>query len=63
MQVAINWCLGKGTIPIPGAKSLSQVEEALGSLGWRLSAAEVAALEEAADRAPRTMLQNVFQTK
>ena len=24
-QVAINWCMAKGTIPIPGAKTLEQV--------------------------------------
>lgn len=24
-QVAINWCMCKGTVPIPGAKSLTQV--------------------------------------
>lgn len=62
-QVAINWCMAKGAIPIPGAKSLNQAKENLGALGWRLSAGEVAALEEAADRVPRQMQQNVFQTK
>lgn len=61
-QVAIAWCIAKGTVPIPGAKSLAQMEDNLGALGWRLSAGEVAALEAAADRVPRTMLQNVFQT-
>lgn len=24
-QVAINWCMCKGAVPIPGAKSLTQV--------------------------------------
>lgn len=63
VQVAINWCLCKGTIPIPGAKSIQQLEEALGALNWRLSGSEVAALEAASDKAPRGMLQNIFQTK
>lgn len=63
LQVAINWCLSKDTIPIPGAKNLTQAEEVLGSLNWRLSAEECRDLEKAADAAPRTMLQNVFQTK
>lgn len=63
MQVAINWCICQNTIPIPGAKNLRQAEEALGALEWRMSAAECQALEEAADAAPRAMLQNIFQTK
>ena len=50
-QVAINWCLCKGTIPIPGAKSIQQVEEALGALNWRLSSSEITALDAAADKA------------
>ena len=63
VQVAINWCLCQDTIPIPGAKSLKQAEEVLGALSWRLSAAECQALEEASDAAPKTMVQNIFQTK
>ena len=63
LQVAINWCLCQGTIPIPGARSIGQVDEALGALGWQMSESERGALEAAADAAPRTMLQNIFQTK
>ncbi|MEY3299906.1 MAG: hypothetical protein RLZZ597_3166 [Cyanobacteriota bacterium] len=40
-QVAINWCMAKGTIPIPGAKSLAQAQQNLGALGWSLGAGEV----------------------
>lgn len=46
-QVAINWCICKGVLPIPGAKNRAQAEEAAGALGWRLSAAEVEALDDA----------------
>lgn len=49
-QVAINWCLCKDTTPIPGVKSTRQLEDNLGALGWRLSAAEVAALDEVSAR-------------
>ena len=38
-QVAINWCIAKGTIPIPGAKNAAQAEENIGALGWQLSEA------------------------
>ncbi|EFN55619.1 hypothetical protein CHLNCDRAFT_23295 [Chlorella variabilis] len=62
-QVAINWCMCQGTVPIPGAKDLRQATENLGALGWRLSDGEVRALSEAADRVPRVMVQNIFQTK
>ena len=61
-QVAINWCICQSTIPIPGAKTILQAEDNLGALGWRLTASEMAALEDAADAAPRGMIQNVFQT-
>jgi pyridoxine 4-dehydrogenase len=52
----------QGTVPIPGAKDLRQAKENLGALGWRLSAGEVAALNEAAAKVPKTMVQNIFQT-
>lgn len=63
MQVALAWCMGKGTIPIPGAKTVKQVQDNLGALAFKLSPSEVAALEDAARQAPRAMIQNVFQTK
>ncbi|KAK8444731.1 hypothetical protein SEVIR_9G190800v4 [Setaria viridis] len=61
-QVAINWCICRGTIPIPGVKTVRHVEENLGALGWRLSPAEISELESAAMAAPKRMIQNVFQT-
>lgn len=61
-QVAINWAMCKGAVPIPGAKDLTQAKDNLGALGWRLNAGEMAALEAAADKVPRKMQQNVFQT-
>ncbi len=46
-QVALNWTICKGTVPIPGAKNAKQAAENLGAMGWRLSLEEVAALDEA----------------
>ena len=63
LQVAINWCICKGTIPIPGVKSVKQAEENLGALGWRLSSEELIQLEFAASESPRKMIQNIFQTR
>ncbi|XP_015878684.2 pyridoxal reductase, chloroplastic [Ziziphus jujuba] len=62
-QVAINWCISKGTIPIPGIKTVKQAEENLGALGWRLGSEEVLQLEYAARESPRKMIQNIFQTR
>ncbi|HVM32225.1 MAG TPA: aldo/keto reductase [bacterium] len=46
-QVALNWLLGKGALPIPGAKTAAQAKENLGALGWRLTPDEMARLDEA----------------
>jgi diketogulonate reductase-like aldo/keto reductase len=48
-QVAINWLLCKGVLPIPGVKNKRQAEEVAGALGWRLTPEEVRALEKASD--------------
>jgi aryl-alcohol dehydrogenase-like predicted oxidoreductase len=45
-QVALNWVLCKGGLPIPGAKNAAQVKENIGALGWRLTDQEVAFLDE-----------------
>ena len=44
-QVALNWCMCKGALPIPGAHSVKHVQENAGALGWRLSEEEVARLD------------------
>jgi aryl-alcohol dehydrogenase-like predicted oxidoreductase len=46
-QVALNWTMCKGTIPIPGAKNAQQVKQNAGALGWRLTPDEVGELDEA----------------
>lgn len=62
-QVAINWCISKGTIPIPGAKNPEQAKQNIGALGWQLSEAEVTELDRVAAKIDKTMVQNIFQTK
>lgn len=49
-QVALNWVICKGALPIPGAKNLRQSHENVGALGWQLTKTEVATLDEAAKR-------------
>ncbi|MGQ9832898.1 MAG: aldo/keto reductase [Candidatus Villigracilaceae bacterium] len=48
-QVALNWCICKGTLPIPGAKNAEQALMNAGALGWRLTEEEVARLDHASE--------------
>jgi len=48
-QVALNWVICKGALPIPGAKNADQALENAGALGWRLTEDEVAKLDELSD--------------
>ncbi len=48
-QVALNWVICKGALPIPGAKNADQALENAGALGWRLTEEEVAKLDELSD--------------
>ena len=50
VQVALNWVIAKGAIPIPGVKNVRQAEDVLGALGWQLSIEEIAALDSASDQ-------------
>jgi len=48
-QVALNWVIYKGALPIPGAKNESQAQQNTGALGWKLTDEQVAKLDEASD--------------
>ncbi|VEU35125.1 unnamed protein product [Pseudo-nitzschia multistriata] len=49
-QVAINWVMMKGAIPIPGARNSDMARDNFGSMGWALSPTEVAELEMVASK-------------
>jgi aryl-alcohol dehydrogenase-like predicted oxidoreductase len=49
-QVALNWLMCKGAVPIPGAKNLPQAQENFGAVGWKLTDEEVARLDEVSKR-------------
>jgi len=40
-QVALNWLLCNGVVPIPGAKNAQQASDNAGAIGWRLTDSEV----------------------
>ncbi len=62
-QVAINWCIAKGAIPIPGAKNIQQAQENITAKDWQLDTGEVTELDRAAAKIDKPMVQNVFQTR
>jgi aryl-alcohol dehydrogenase-like predicted oxidoreductase len=43
-QVALNWLVQRGTVPIPGAKTAEQARLNAGGVGWSLTDTEVAEL-------------------
>jgi aryl-alcohol dehydrogenase-like predicted oxidoreductase len=45
-QVALNWVICKGALPIPGAKNAKQASENAGATGWMLTNQEVEQLDE-----------------
>jgi len=47
-QVALNWVICKGAVPIPCATRISHLMENIGALGWQLSDVEVSELDSAA---------------
>jgi aryl-alcohol dehydrogenase-like predicted oxidoreductase len=60
-QVALNWIMRKGAIPIPGAKNRAQAEQNAGALGWSLSDDEVRSLDRLAKRGQRTLTHRIWQ--
>lgn len=48
-QVALNWVICKGALPIPGAKNADQALQNAGALGWSLTEEEIARLDAASD--------------
>jgi len=50
VQVALNWVVCKGAVPIPGVKTLRQAQENIGALGWQLTPEEISLLDQASDQ-------------
>lgn len=49
-QVALNWCICKDVMPIPGAKNAEQAAQNAGALGWRLTEEEIEKLDDASNK-------------
>lgn len=60
-QVALNWLIAKGAVPIPGAKNREQAEQNAGAMGWSLSADDLAALDAVALEGIRSLSNRIWQ--
>ena len=60
-QVALNWVIAKGAVPIPGAKNRHQAEENAGALGWRIDDEDLARLDQVALPGLRTLTGRLWQ--
>jgi aryl-alcohol dehydrogenase-like predicted oxidoreductase len=60
-QVALNWIIAKGAVPIPGAKNRDQALQNAGAMGWEMSADDVAALDAAALPGVRSLGNRFWQ--
>ena len=60
-QVALNWVMSKGVVPIPGAKNRQQAEENAGARGWSIDDDDLAQLDRAALPGRRTLQGRFFQ--
>jgi aryl-alcohol dehydrogenase-like predicted oxidoreductase len=60
-QVALNWIIAKGAVPIPGAKNREQAEQNAGALGWLMGPDDVAALDAVALEGVRSLANRFWQ--
>ena len=60
-QVALNWIIAKGAVPIPGAKNREQAEQNAGALGWLMGDEDVAALDAVALEGVRSLANRFWQ--
>ena len=60
-QVALNWIVAKGAVPIPGAKNRRQAEENAGALGWSIDGDDVSRLDAVAVDARPGLQSRFFQ--
>jgi len=60
-QVALNWVIVKGAVPIPGAKNRRQAEENGGAIGWSIDEEDVGRLDACAREGVRTLGSRIWQ--
>lgn len=60
-QVALQWIIAKGAVPIPGAKNRAQAEQNAGGAGWELTADELSRLDAVALDGTRDLRNRFWQ--
>jgi len=60
-QVALNWVMAKGVVPIAGAKNRRQAEENAGALGWHIGEEGIERLDRAALAGVRNLQNRIWQ--
>jgi aryl-alcohol dehydrogenase-like predicted oxidoreductase len=60
-QVALNWVMAKGVLPIPGAKNRRQAVENAGALGWCLEPEDIFRLDHMALPGLRSVESRIWQ--
>ena len=61
-QVALNWCLYQGAIPIVGLRKRQQVLDVSKVLNWNLTKSEFERLDIASKNCSKKMLSNPFSS-
>ncbi len=64
-QIAINWAICKGTVPIPGCRTILQAQSHVdaASTRFRLNSDAITELDRVALAVKKPMIQHIFQTK
>jgi pyridoxine 4-dehydrogenase len=63
-QIAINWAICKGTVPIPGCRNIQQAASNVKAAAqWRLPLDAISELDRVALAVKKPMIQNIFQTQ
>jgi aryl-alcohol dehydrogenase-like predicted oxidoreductase len=60
-QVALQWLIAKGAVPIPGAKNRQQAEDNAGGMGWSMTPAEIGELDNAGLTGIRNLQSRFWQ--
>lgn len=59
-QIAINWVICKGALPLVGVNNIKQLEEVLGAIDWRLSDEDMAKLDDITEHKYKDFYSRTF---
>ena len=56
-QIALNWVVAKGVVPLPGVNTNADANEVVGCIGWRLRAQDIETLDKAVEESRNTKVE------